>query len=123
VVSEDALADAGDRVDAFLAAWGEPDAARRRELLESCAAEGLVFRDRFSATDGIDEMLANLEAVRMHMPGVTLARSGDVRVVHGTALVGWLASAEKDGAPMGRGTDVVDFDADGRIARVVGFWE
>jgi hypothetical protein len=41
--------------------------------------------------------------------------------VHGTALVGW--TAEKDGAPMGRGTNVVDFDGDGRIARVVGFWD
>jgi uncharacterized protein YndB with AHSA1/START domain len=121
LVSEEALAAAPERVDAFLRAWSEPDAARRRELLESCAAKALVFRDQFSATDGIDEMLANLEAVRMHMPGVSLVRSGDVRVVHATALVGW--TAEKDGAPIGRGTNVVDFDADGRIARVVGFWE
>ena len=121
LVSEEALAAAPEHVDAFLAAWSEPDAARRRELLESCAAKTLVFRDQFSATDGIDEMQANLEAVRMHMPGVSLVRAGDVRVVHGTALVGW--TAEKDGAPMGRGTNVVDFDGDGRIARVVGFWD
>jgi uncharacterized protein YndB with AHSA1/START domain len=122
VVSEDANAHAAERVDAFLRAWGEPDAARRRELLESCAAPALVFRDAFSATDGLDEMLANLEAVRMHMPGVTLVRDGDVRLAHGTGLVAWTARRES-GEPMGRGTNVVDFDADGRIARVVGFWE
>jgi uncharacterized protein YndB with AHSA1/START domain len=121
LVAEEALAKAAERVDAFLAAWGEPDAARRRELIESCAAKTIVFRDRFSATDGIDEMLANLEAVRMHMPGVSLVREGAVRVVHGTALAGW--TAQKDGAPMGRGTNVVDFDADGRIVAVVGFWD
>jgi uncharacterized protein YndB with AHSA1/START domain len=122
LVSEEADAHAAERIDAFLGAWGEPDAARRRELLESCAAPRIVFRDAFSATEGVDEMLANLEAVRLHMPGVTLARSGDVRVAHGTALVAWTARRE-NGETAGRGTNVVDFDADGRIARVVGFWE
>jgi len=80
-----------------------------------------VFRDAFSATEGIEEMLANLEAVRVHMPGMTLARAGDVRLAHGTALVTWTAA--RDGSPAGRGTNVVEFDGDGRIARVVGFWE
>lgn len=121
VVTEDANAHAAERVDAFLRAWGEADAARRRELLEACASPGIVFRDAFGATEGVEEMLANLEAVRMHMPGVNLARSGDVRLAHGTALVGW--TAQKDGQPMGRGTNVFDLNADGRIARVVGFWE
>jgi uncharacterized protein YndB with AHSA1/START domain len=121
VVSEETLAEAPDRVDAFLRAWNEPDAARRRELLESCAAKRLVFRDAFSATDGIEEMLANLDAMRVHMPGVSLVRSSDVRVVHGTALVGW--TAQKDSQPIGHGSYVVDFDADGRFERVDGFWE
>jgi hypothetical protein len=120
VVTEEADAAATERVDAFLRAWGEPDAARRAELLRSCAAEGIVFRDAFSATEGIGEMLANLEAVRLHMP-VSLARTGDVRLAHGTGLVAWTARRES-GEEIGRGENVVDFDADGRIARVVGFW-
>jgi uncharacterized protein YndB with AHSA1/START domain len=121
VVSEEAQAAAAERVDAFLRAWGEPDAAERRALLRSCAAEGIAFRDAFSATEGIEELLANLEAVRMHMPGMSLARAGDVRLAHGTALVAWTARRE-GGEEAGRGENVVDFDADGRIARVVGFW-
>jgi len=122
VVSEEAQSGAEERVDAFLRAWGEADSAARRALLESCAIEGIVFRDAFSATDGIEEMLANLEAVRLHMPGVSLVRSGDIRAAHGTALVGWVAQ-RNGGEAIGRGTNVIDFAPDGRIARVVGFWD
>jgi len=121
VVSEEAQAAAAERIDAFLRAWGEPDAAERRALLRSCAAEEIVFRDTFSATEGIEELLANLEAVRLHMPGLSLARAGDVRLAHGTALVAWTARRES-GEEAGRGENVVEFDADGRIALVVGFW-
>ena len=83
---------------------------------------GVVFRDAFSATEGLDEMLINLEAVQVFMPGMTLARAGDVRQSHGTAIADWTASAA-DGSPRGNGTNVYDLSPDGRIRRVVGFWQ
>ncbi len=121
-VSEDRRAAVVERVDAFLRAWGEPDAKTRRELLESCAAPGIVFRDAYSATEGLEDMLANLEAIQVFMPDVTLVRAGDVRLSHGTALAGWTARRE-NGNPAGSGTNVFDLSPDGRIARVVGFWD
>ena len=120
-VSDEGQANVIERVDAFLRAWGEPDGEIRRALLESCATPGIVFRDAYSATAGLDDMLANLEAVQIFMPGVTLARSGDVRHSHGTAIAAW--TAKRNGDPAGRGTNVYDLSPDGRIARVVGFWE
>jgi uncharacterized protein YndB with AHSA1/START domain len=120
-VSDEAQAHAAERVDAFLRAWGDPDAAARRQLLESAAAPDVVFRDAFSATDGVEELLANLAAVQIHMPGMTLERNGTVRQAHGTALADWTAKAA-DGSPRGSGTNVYDFAPDGRIARVIGFW-
>jgi hypothetical protein len=81
-----------------------------------------VFRDAYSATDGVEDMLANLEAIRHFFPGVTLARDGDVRLAHGTAVARW--TARRDGGdPVGRGLNVYDVSPDGRFARVVGFWE
>ena len=121
VVAEEGQAAVTVRVDAFLAAWGEPDAAARRKLMESCAAPGIVFRDAFSATDGLDEMLANLDAVQIYMPGMRLVRDGDLRLSHGTALAGWKAVAE-DGSSRGQGRNVYDLSPDGWISRVVGFW-
>jgi uncharacterized protein YndB with AHSA1/START domain len=119
-VAEELHANVAQRVDAYLRAWGEPDGKLRQSLLESCATPGIVFRDAFSATDGLDEMLANLEAVQVYMPGMTLLRDGDVRLSHGTAIADWTASA--DGKPRGRGTNVYDLSPDGLISRVVGFW-
>lgn len=120
VVADEAQERVADRVDAFLRAWGEPDAKTRRALMESCATPGIVFHDASSATAGLDDMLANLEAVRLFMPGITLAREGSVRQSHGTALVSWTSKRE-NGEPAGSGTSVFVLSPDGRIARVVGF--
>jgi hypothetical protein len=122
VIGEEGKAEITRRVDDFFRAWGEPDARIRRDLLESCATSAITFRDAFSATDGLEELLANLEAVQVFLPGVTLARRGDVRVSHGSALASWSA-ARGSGEPAGTGVNVFDLSADGRISGVVGFWE
>ena len=44
----------------------------------SLSWKGIVFRDAFSATEGLDDMLANLDAIQVFMPGMTLARAGNV---------------------------------------------
>jgi uncharacterized protein YndB with AHSA1/START domain len=108
-------------VDAFFAAWSEKDEARRRAALAAVATEDVTFADAFSCTAGIEDLVAHLAAAQLHMPGVALERSGDVRHCQGTALADWVAKGP-DGAPRGRGTNVVELAPDGRIARVVGFW-
>ncbi len=122
VVAEEAAAKVVERVDAFLRAWGESDARTRRELLESCATPGIVFRDAYGATAGLDDLLANLEAVQVFMPGISLMRAGEVRLSHGTVLAGWTARRE-NGDLAGAGTSIFDFSPAGRIDRVVGFWD
>lgn len=121
-VADEAQGGVALRVDAFLRAWGEPDGKTRRELMESCATPEIVFRDAYSATDGLDDMLTNLDAIQLFMPGMTLVRSGDVRHSHGTAIATWTAKKE-NGDPAGTGTNVFDLSPEGRIARVVGFWD
>jgi uncharacterized protein YndB with AHSA1/START domain len=121
-VSEERLPAVVSNVDAWLAAWGEPEAAKRRERLASCASPDVVFRDAHSATNGLDDLLANLEAVRHFFPGVSLARDGEVRLSHATAFARWIARRD-GGEPAGRGWNVYDLSPDGRFARVVGFWE
>lgn len=121
VASEDQHADAAVRVDAYLRAWGDPDAAARRQLLESNAAPAIVFRDAYSSTSGLEDLLAHLDAIQVFMPGIRLKRDGELRLSHGTAIAGWTADKE-DGSRVGTGTNVYDLAPDGKIARVVGFW-
>jgi uncharacterized protein YndB with AHSA1/START domain len=120
-VAEDSRPAAAGRIDAWLAAWGEADAEERRRLLESCAVPGVLFRDAYSATEGLEDLLANLEAIQRFLPDVTFVREGDVLLSHGTAIARW--TARRGGDPIGRGANVYDLSPDGRFARVVGFWE
>jgi uncharacterized protein YndB with AHSA1/START domain len=101
------------RVDAFLAAWVETDAAARRSALASAATEGLVFRDRFSCTSGLDDLAAHIGAAQVHMPGLRLERDGPARQCQGMALVDWLAKGP-DGSVRGRGINVLERAPDGR---------
>src|SRR5262249_33910611 len=104
VVAEENLPALVERIDAYLRAWGGPAAGTRRRLLTACATKTITFRDAFSATDGLEEMLANLEAVQTFMPGMALERDGQVQLSHGTAIAGWKAVGP-DGSPRGRGTN------------------
>lgn len=108
-------------VDAWFAAWSEPGAGRRAEILAAAVAPGIRFRDRFSAVDGLEDLEPHLAAVHAFMPGQTLVRDGDARHCQGSALADWRAIGA-DGLERGRGTNVFTLDAEGRIEDVVGLW-
>lgn len=121
VAASDQHAGLEPRVDAFLGAWAELDAAARRARLASAAQEGMVFRDRFSCTSGLDDLATHIGAAQVHMPGLRLEREGPVRECQGIALADWVAKGP-DGAVRARGIDVFELAADGRFAAVTGFW-
>jgi uncharacterized protein YndB with AHSA1/START domain len=119
VAAAEEHADTDARVDAFFAAWAEPDAARRRETLAEVVTVDVTFRDAFACTAGLDDLVAHTGAVQMHMPGVALRRAGNARLCQGTAVVEWEMRSE-DGTARGRGTNVFELAPDGRIAGAVG---
>ena len=55
------------------------------------------------------------------MPGMRLAREGEVRHCQGTVLADWIARGA-DGQERGRGTNVFVLGAGARIDSVTGFW-
>jgi len=108
-------------VDTHLAAYGEPDPARRRRLVEETwAASGELIDPPIGGAghDGIDGVFA---AVQSHFPGHTFRRTTDVDTHHGVARYGWqLVGA--DGTVALAGMDVADLDAEGLLVRVTGFF-
>jgi len=121
VVSREAQKNASDRIDVFLAAWNEPDENARRRLLEQAATEDVRFGDAYSCTSGREDLVAHLTAVQRFMPGMTIARNGDVKECQGVAIAPWVARGA-DGAERGKGTNVFGLAADGRIKLATGFW-
>jgi len=121
VVSSTEHANVNERADKFLSAWGETDAAVQAQLLEESVIPEISFRDKFSATEGVDDLKVHLAAAAQHMPGVRVRREGDVNQCQGTAVIRWVVIGP-NAAEIGRGMNVCDLAPDGRFARVVGFW-
>jgi hypothetical protein len=120
VVADEVYADATGIVDRWFAAWSDADTASRVRAIEDIADPSVQFRDRFSAIEGQDELLAHLAAAQRFMPGLRMERTGDVRHCQGMAIADWVARAA-DGAERSRGTNVFVF-ANRRVATVTGFW-
>jgi uncharacterized protein YndB with AHSA1/START domain len=121
VVADEVFAGAGKSVDAWFAAWSEPDASRQVTTLAQVASPHVRFRDRFSLVDGLPDLLAHLAAYQRFMPGLRVAREGEIRHCQGTVLADWVARAA-DGAERGRGTNVFVLGVRGQIESVIGFW-
>jgi uncharacterized protein YndB with AHSA1/START domain len=110
-----------EQVDAWFAAWSEADSSARREKLAAIARPDVRFRDRFSHVDGLDDLVPHIGAALQFMPGLTIARTGDLLSCQDITIAHWTAVSAK-GETTGRGENVFQLDADGRIARVTGLW-
>lgn len=108
-------------LDAHLAAYCEPDAARRAGLVAQAWSEaGALVDPPFEGT-GHAEIAAMADGVLAHYPGHTFRRTTAIDAHHTFARYGWQLVGP-DGAVAVAGTDVVEFADDGRIARIVGFF-
>jgi hypothetical protein len=79
------------------------------------------FHDKFSAIEGRDEVKAHLAAVHRFMPGMRLERRGEIRHCQWHVLADWVVIGSS-GQEQSSGTNLFELDADGRIAKVTGFW-
>ena len=121
VVLNEVHAGAAGKVDAWFGLWSQPDAAARSRTLGDIASPSVAFRDRFSMTDGADDLSEHVAAARKFMPGVVLQRDGEARHCQGTVIAHWKAVGQ-DGQQIGAGSNVFVLGADGRITSVTGFW-
>ncbi len=106
--------------DAWFAAWSAEPAIAEMQI-RALAAANLTMRDRFSALEGVDDVLAHIAAARRFMPDIVMQRNGPVRHCQGMVLADWTAGSV-DGQPRASGTNVFVLDGRGRIEAVTGFW-
>ncbi len=118
-VANEVFADAAGLVDDWFAAWAIADESARSETLGRIAAPGIRFQDRFSALDGMEDLMAHIGAALQFMPGIVLRRKGDVRQCQGTVIADWVA-VNATGQELMSGSNVFVLGADGRIEAVTG---
>lgn len=113
VVANEMFSAAANKVDAWFDAWSIGEEPARRAALTAIVTSGIRFRDQYAALDGLEDLVAHTGAVQRFMPGVRMARSGEVRHCQGVVLADWSAKELS-------GTNVFVFSADGKINSVTG---
>jgi hypothetical protein len=111
----------GTLVDNWLAAYADPDAARRLAAIrEGWNAEGRLVDPPMEARghQGISDQAATLLA---QFPGHRFERSTAIDAHHQFLRYGWKL-VDGNGAAVLEGLDVAELDVDGRLLRVVGFF-
>jgi hypothetical protein len=108
-------------IDTYLAAWVEPDAPRRAELVDQCWSTGGALVDPPLAgygNNGISEVMAALQA---HYPGHRFVRTSGVDHHHDTLRYSWELTDDTGSVAL-TGIDVGFLAADGRLQRISGFF-
>lgn len=108
-------------VDAHLATWIEPEPQRRAELIRRCWVDDGALVDPPLEGRGIDGINRLMAALQEHYPGHRFVRTSGVDHHHDTFRFSWELRAP-DGAVVLTGTDVGLLAADGRLARISGFF-
>jgi hypothetical protein len=117
----DISTDVTTTVDHYLAAWNERDPQRRAEWIERAwAPEGRLIDPPLEGAGhaGISDAAA---AMHEHYAGHRFERTSGVDAHHDHLRFTWQLVGP-DGAVAVAGIDVADLAADGRLARVVGFF-
>ena len=112
-----------DAYDAYSRAWNAEDRSERRELVDRVWADDAVYVDD-EAPDGLvgsDALLEYIADSHAEMPGLIVSETARPKVLGGRMLVRWVAT--QAGERKYSGTDVVEFGADGRIARVMNLFD
>ena len=110
-----------ETVETYGASWNEPDAAKRRELLERSWADDGVFEDPRDRAEGRDALLQLIAGFREQLPGGSIVMTSGVDEHHGLVRFTWRID-DAQGKSLLEGIDFGELAPDGRIQRIVGFW-
>lgn len=121
LIADTATSEVTSIVDQWFTAWGEADTDIRERSLAAITSPDVRFGDRFSCLEGAGDLYGHLAAAQRFMPGMRLERRGAIRHCQWHVLADWVAVGD-DGRERGRGTNLFELDADGRITTVTGFW-
>ncbi|CAN0459303.1 unnamed protein product [Phaeothamnion confervicola] len=108
-------------IDTYLEAYGEADPTKRIALVRQAWSVDGRLQDPPLEADGHDGIAALTDVLHAHFAGHTFRRTSGVDAHHGMARYGW-ELVGPDGAVALAGMDVAEFTADGKLAKVTGFF-
>jgi hypothetical protein len=103
--------------------WAERDVARRQGILDEIWTDHTIYVDP-DVPEGLvgpDALVDFIEASFEQYPGLAITAISEVAVLHDRASYRWRATSA-NGETI-HGTDFIEFDANGRIQRLTGFYD
>jgi SnoaL-like domain len=110
-----------EAVDTYCAAWNETDAVARASILSKALVPDAVYIDPTVQTQGIAELVAHIDKVFARYPGSRIVRTSFVDAHNCVARFAW-KKVLADGSSLPEGIDFVEFDDDGRLSKIIGFF-
>jgi hypothetical protein len=107
-------------VEAYVATWNEPDAARRQAGIARAWAVSGSYRDPLMAGTGHAEIDGLLAAVQARFPGFVLKRTSKVDCHNDAVRFTW-SLGPAAGPSVEEGVDFRTLAPDGNLASIVGF--
>ncbi|MFZ6645183.1 nuclear transport factor 2 family protein [Undibacterium sp. TJN25] len=105
---------------AYLSAWNELDAVRRRTMIAAVFTADAAYADPMACSAGHEALDGMIGAVQQQFEGLRFRLHGKQDGHHDVVRFSWALAA--DGAePVAYGTDVALIAEDGRIRSVTGF--
>ena len=108
-------------VKMYGAAWNEPDAQHRRELLEKVWASGGTYTDPQSHVEGREALVEHIGKFLKNSPGARIIQSSHADFHHGMFRFTW-KFVGGDGKTLMEGIDFGVLGPDGKLQRIVGFF-
>lgn len=108
-------------VKVYCAAWNEPDAQRRRELLEKAWASEGTYTDPRSHVEGREALVEHIGGFLKQSAGARIIQSSHPDFHHGMFRFAW-KFVGGDGKTVMEGIDFGAIGPDGKLQRIVGFF-
>lgn len=107
--------------ETYVGCWKAETAAEKRAAFASCLARACVYTDPLMQTNGWDELLAYMLSFREQVPGGHFVTEYFL-AHHGRSIARW-KMLNAYGQPIGEGTSYGEYDEQGRLAAMTGFFE
>ena len=103
--------------------WAERDVARRREILAAIWTDDTIYLDPDvpNGLVGPNALVDFIEASFEQYPGLAITAISEVAVLRDRASYRWRQTATNSESI--EGTDFIEFDSEGRIQRLTGFFD
>jgi hypothetical protein len=108
-------------IERYCQAWNELDKEKRLAILKEIATLNVRYIDPTVEISGLEALNAHIDVILSRYPNSIIVRTTEIDRHHDVARFGW-KKVLSDGSSFADSIDLVEFDSNQAISRIVGFF-